>query len=240
MPNAEVRSLVLGSQLFVQQDTNHIQTESIETSYPLFVIHTNHVTTLPNETLFSLCQQIFDTAITTFAIHDAEHVLSHSNNGLRRILCAIFDAEHRAFVLEDSDRILAVLDDDAKSIILAQATAGMVFILRRLADYSTELTPAVFERILRTFTTCEKRTVMLQQIEKAPLWSDCFAKAQIGDMIMNAVHGRAQVDEKSSALVSDVEVEDVDEIATSAMWNDGPHPQRTFGVPDAFTIQVLN
>lgn len=44
-------------------------------------------------------------------------------------------------------------------------------------------------------------------------------------------------DGKQQAVVSVVEVDDVyNELA----FNDGPHPARSFGVPDVFTIMALN
>jgi hypothetical protein len=172
---------------------------------------------------------------------------------LRKMLSAVFDEDHRAFVLDEPDRrILATMTADAKACIFAQAVAGLVCLLRGVAACGVTLSPEVFDARLARFARSPERRAMLDAIEKSPVWSNCFEKAQIGNMIMDAVKGKAVAgagvvsvaarDKKRGAEVSVVEVgspkQDVH--AEKQLWDDGPHLQRNFGVPDVFQIMVLN
>lgn len=169
---------------------------------------------------------------------------------LRRMLSSIFDADHRAFVLDDPDpRILETMDADAKACIFAQAVAGLVYLLRKVATCSCTLSREVFDAKLARFAASDERRVMLDAIEKSPVWSNCFEKAHIGNMIMDAINGKpvagadvvsAAADKKRSTAVSVVEVSAEKDVSTKQLWDDGPHLQRNFGVPDVFQIMVLN
>lgn len=170
---------------------------------------------------------------------------------LRKMLSSIFDADHRAFVLDDPDpRILATMDADAKACIFAQAVAGLVYLLRKVATCSCTLSREVFDAKLARFAASEERRVMLDAIEKSPVWSNCFEKAHIGNMIMDAINGKrvagegvvsaAADNKKRSTEVSVVEVGAGQDLSTKQLWDDGPHLQRNFGVPDVFQIMVLN
>ncbi|KUI60180.1 hypothetical protein VP1G_07408 [Cytospora mali] len=221
--------------------------ETIETSYPLFVIHTNHVATIPDETLFHLCRCIFASALQKLPVSNQDSI---DFLCLRRILSAVFDADHRAFVLDEADpRILANMDADAKACVFAQAIAGIVYFLRKVATCSCTLSPEVFEAKLKHFAESEERKTMLKAIETSPVWSNCFEKANIGNMIMDAVNGKAVAGadvvtpynkkEGDRPTVSVMPV-DEDDIVSKQVWEDGQQLQRTFGVPDVFTIMVLN
>ncbi|KAJ0117433.1 hypothetical protein J7T55_003847 [Diaporthe amygdali] len=220
--------------------------ETIETSYPLFVIHHNHVTTIPDETIFHLCRCIFASALQKLPVQNQDAI---DFLCLRKMLSSIFDADHRAFVLDEPDqRILATMDADAKACIFAQAIAGLVYLLRKVATCSHTLSPEVFDAKLQRFAASEERKVMLDAIEKSPVWSNCFEKAHIGNMIMDAVSGKpvagaevvaAPENKKRGTEVSVVEVSEQD-LVTKQLWDDGPHMQRDFGVPDVFQIMVLN
>ncbi|PSR81365.1 hypothetical protein BD289DRAFT_484473 [Coniella lustricola] len=214
----------------------------IEASYPLFVIHTNHVTTLADSTLYSLCRQIYDVAITKLSLTSYTNVLS-----MRAILSATFDTNHRAFVHDDSEntqRILAALGSDSRGCIFAQAIAGMVSFLRSIAECTAAAPsrPLTAERVaakLGAFEAGEEREAMLASVEANPVWSDCFEKAQIGSIIMQAIgiNPAGSVHDKHETTVS---VTAVDDVYNEPAFNDGPHPTRNFGVPDVFTIMALN
>lgn len=214
------------------------------------MIHTNRVTTLPDTSLFALCQQIYDSALHNLALAPYAPLLS-----LQAILTATFDPTHRAFVLDDSpdtQRILAVLDADARACILAQAVAGVVHFLRTVAACSSSSSsPLTKERVdakLRRFAEGEARRAMLEAVETSPVWTDCFEKAQISELILGAVmmaggqdDGVAVVPaekEGDTAAVSVVELGD--DLVNEPVFNDGPHLKRDLGVPDVFTIMVLN
>ncbi|ROV91858.1 hypothetical protein VMCG_09165 [Cytospora schulzeri] len=230
--------------------------ETIETSYPLFTIHTNHVSTIPEETIFHLCRCIFASALQKLPVSNQDSITFLC---LRRILSAIFDADHRAFVLDDAEadpRVLATLTPDAKACVFAQAIAGIVFFLRKVATCSATLSPEVFEAKLQRFAASEERTRMLRAIEKSPVWTNCFEKANIGNMIMDAVKGKAiagadvvapplptkkEGGSVSHPIVSVTQVvEGDDEIMSKQLWDDGHQIKRNFGVPDVFTVMVLN
>lgn len=218
-----------------------IAVATIETSHPLFVIHTNRVTTLPDTSLFALCQQIYDSALQNFSLTPASHLLS-----LQSILTATFDPTHRAFVLDDSpdtQRILAVLDADARACIFAQAIAGVVSFLRTVAECTSPLTKERVEAKLRRFAQSEARHAMLEAVETSPVWTDCFEKAQISSLILKAVAGQSNVagvaeKKEEDASVSVVELDK--DLVNEPVFNDGPHLKRDLGVPDVFTIMVLN
>lgn len=174
---------------------------------------------------------------------------------LRRILSAVFDADHRAFVLDEADpRILASMDPDAKACIFAQAIAGIVYFLRKVATCSATLSPDVFEAKLQRFAAGEERARMLEAIEKSPVWSNCFEKAHIGNMIMDAVNGKSVAGADVVAVpqykkegadhptvsVAEVFEGDNTEIMSKQLWDHSQRIQRNFGVPDVFTIMVLN
>lgn len=226
---------------------NKPNTETIETSYPLFVIHHNHVTTIPDETIFHLCRCIFASALQKLPVQNQDAI---DFLCLRKMLSAIFDADHRAFVLDEPDpRILATMDADAKACIFAQAIAGLVHLLRKVATCSSTLSPQVFDAKLRRFAESDERRIMLDAIEKSPVWSNCFEKAHIGSMIMDAISGKpvagaevvaAAADKKRATEVSVVEVIAEQDLVSKQLWDDGPHMQRDFGVPDVFQIMVLN
>lgn len=218
-----------------------IATATIETSHPLFVIHTNRVTTLPDTSLFALCQQIYDSAVQNLSLAPVSHLLS-----LQSILTATFDPTHRAFVLDDSpdtQRILAVLDADARACIFAQAIAGMVYFLRTVAECTSPLTKERVDAKLRRFAESEARHTMLEAVEVSPVWTDCFEKAQISNLILKVVTGRsnvADVVEKKKEGIAVSVVELGDDLVNEPVFNDGPHLKRDLGVPDVFTIMVLN
>lgn len=221
--------------------------ETIETSYPLFVIHHNHVTTIPDETIFHLCRCIFASALQKLPVQNQSAI---DFLCLRKMLSSVFDEDHRAFVLDEPDpRILATMDADAKACIFAQAVAGLVYLLRKVATCSVTLSPEVFDAKLARFAASEERRVMLDAIEKSPVWSNCFEKAHIGNMIMDAIKGKAvagadvvsaAADKKRGTQVSVVEISPKPDMADKQLWDDGPHLQRNFGVPDVFQIMVLN
>lgn len=209
---------------------------TIETSYPLFVIHTNHVTTLPAVPLHTLCEQIYTTALSKLSLHPIAHLLS-----LRAILTATLDPAHAPFVLPSpsSAPLLAALPEDARGPLFAQAIAGIVSFLGAIATCPS---PATEERVtikLERFATSDERRRMLKEIEGSAIWGDCFEKAQIGGLIMRVIGvEEEEVVEKS---IGDVNVVEVNELAEApALWHDGPHLKREFGVPDRFTIMMLN
>lgn len=205
------------------------------------MIHTNKVTTIPDTSLFALCQQIYNTALQNLSLTPYSNLLS-----LQSILTATFDPTHRAFVLDDSpdtQRILAVLDADARACIFAQAIAGMVHFLRTVAECTSPLTKERVDAKLRRFAESDARHAMLQTIETSPVWTDCFEKAQISSLIMRAVTSQQQEavvveKEEEDATVSVVELGD--DLVHEPVFNDGPHLKRDLGVPDVFTIMVLN
>lgn len=166
---------------------------------------------------------------------------------MRAILAATFDLDHRPFVLDDSpdtQRILAALDADSRGCIFAQAIAGIVSFLRSIAECiaalpSHPLTPERVAAKLKVFEASEARKEMLEAIETNPTWSDCFEKAQIGSIIMHAI-GIDAVDELNGKQQAVVSVVEVDDVYNDPVFNDGPHPTRSFGVPDVFTIMALN
>lgn len=214
---------------------------TIETSHPLFVIHTNRVTTLPDASLFSLCQQIYNSALQNLSLAPYTHLLS-----LQSILTATFDPTHRAFVLDDSpdtQRILAVLDADARACIFAQAIAGMLHFLRTVAECTSPLTQERIDAKLRRFAQSEARHTMLEAIENSHVWTDCFEKAQISNLILKEITGQnkvATVVEKKDEASTVSVVELGNDLVNEPIFNDGPHLKRDLGVPDVFTIMVLN
>lgn len=81
---------------------------------------------------------------------------------------------------------------------------------------------------------------MLKEVEGSAVWADCFEKAQIGKMIMQVI-GVEEEDDEAEKEAAEVKVMEVDEFAEApALWHDGPHLKREFGVPDRFTIMMLN
>lgn len=230
----------------------------VETSYPLFVIHTNHVTTIPDTPLYTLCEQIHAAALANLSLAPHASLLP-----LRAILSATFDSSHRAFVLgadPATQRILAALDADARACVFAQAVAGLVAVLRAVAVAverapSHTLTPQRVDAELRRFEA-GRRDAMLEAIETSPVWSDCFEKAQIGELILraaggeggkrsgtatptSAVDGAVVAEEKKVAAKVDV-VEIGPDVVNEPIYNDGPHLERDFGVPGVFSIMALN
>lgn len=81
---------------------------------------------------------------------------------------------------------------------------------------------------------------MLKEVEGTAVWGDCFEKAQIGKMIMRVI-GLEEEEDEAEKEATEVKVVEVDEFAEApALWHDGPHLKREFGVPDRFTIMTLN
>lgn len=94
---------------------------------------------------------------------------------------------------------------------------------------------------LARFAASEERRRMLKAVEGSAVWGDCFEKAQIGEVIMRAVGVEKKAEELAKKRVGEVSVVEVDEFAEApALWHDGPHLKREFGVPDQFTIMMLN
>lgn len=136
--------------------------------------------------------------------------------------------------------LLAALPADARAPLFAQAIAGIVAFLGAMATCPS---PATAERVavkLERFAAGADRRRILDAVEGSPVWGDCFEKAQIGRMIMAAVG--VSEDSKKKVVGSEVSVVEVDEAASEApaLWHDGPHLRRELGVPDQFTIMVLN
>lgn len=137
-----------------------------------------------------------------------------------------------------------MLDADARACIFAQAIAGVVHFLRTALECRSPLTAERVAAKLRRFEAGAERTSMLEAIEKSPVWSDCFEKAQIGEMIMQAACEATHTvvadvaDVKHDATVEVVEIGP--DVAADPVFNDGPHLGSSNGVPGVFSIMVLN
>lgn len=84
---------------------------------------------------------------------------------------------------------------------------------------------------------------MLEEIEKSHMWSDCFEKAQIGEMIMQAACGKTVVSDAADVIKHDATIDVVEigpDVATDPVFNDGPHLGSSNGVPGVFSIIALN
>lgn len=84
---------------------------------------------------------------------------------------------------------------------------------------------------------------MLEAIENSHVWTDCFEKAQISNLILKEITGQnkvATVVEKKDEASTVSVVELGNDLVNEPVFNDGPHLKRDLGVPDVFTIMVLN
>ncbi|KAJ4419505.1 hypothetical protein N0V82_004950, partial [Gnomoniopsis sp. IMI 355080] len=123
------------------------------------------------------------------------------------------------------------------------AIAGLVSFLGAIATCPS---PATAERVavkMERFAASEERRRMLKAVEGSAVWGDCFEKAQIGEVIMRAVGVEKKEEEEvaEKKRVGEVSVVEVEEFAEApALWHDGPHLKRELGVPDQFTIMMLN
>lgn len=215
------------------------------------MIHTNHVTTLPDTPIYTLCEQVYAAALAQLSLGPHAHLFP-----LRAILSATFDSSHRPLVLDatpDAQRILALLDADARACVFAQAVAGTVAVLRAAATCRSPLTPERAAAKLRRFEEDPHRATMLQAVETSPVWSDCFEKAQIGELILRAACGVEEagparavatpevVEVSSGKDAATVDVAEVGaDVINDPVFNDGPHLAKGFGVPGVFSIMALN
>lgn len=205
---------------------------------------------MPDKSIYTLCEEIYAAAISQLSLATQAHHLP-----LRAILSATFDASHRPLVLDatpEAQRILTLLDADARACVFAQAIAGIVAVLRSAVRHGGRSVAAE----LRRFEDGAQRVAMLRAVETSPVWSDCFEKAQIGELILRAAcegEHEEEVQEEAVAAVRALTPEAVSkeaakvdvveigpDVVNEPVFNDGPHLERNFGVPGVFSIMALN
>ncbi|KLU90907.1 hypothetical protein MAPG_09432, partial [Magnaporthiopsis poae ATCC 64411] len=164
---------------------------AVDASMNLFTLDAGQVGTASETSLLSLITQWLPLAVETFGLAPAPTAAGSSSkavllqpSAVEAMLNAVFDLDVRPLVVGADDahaaEALSALEPSARARLLAQAVAGIVSILHRIAllvDFhrqqqeqqqpgeSSEVTPAVLARELLHFSESPARRRVLDRLE---------------------------------------------------------------------------
>ncbi|KAG7146527.1 hypothetical protein HYQ46_004672 [Verticillium longisporum] len=203
---------------------------SVESVMPYFTVSMGQAA-ITSPSLWKTLLRSYSHINQTYNLQDSHGVLS-CQAGLKSILNTTFDREAQAFLDRHSEN-LDVLDDSlngpAKARLLARAVAGVVAVFEHLSACRGEITQEVFDQQVQHFAESDQCRRIIAKIEESKVFSRCYAKSQLADVICQAVEDGS--DTASLGLGED------DQAAIE--WA-SELPSRNMGLPWGFTILALN
>lgn len=230
----------------------------------LFTLDTGKVGTASETSLLSLINQWLPSAAETFGLAAAPAPAAATDDddggsskavllrpsAVEAMLNAVFDLDVRSLVVADDAHAasaLSALDPSARARLLAQAVAGIVSILHRLAllvgfhdqqqQERAEVTPAVLARELLLFAESPARRRVLDRLEHhcgGVFGGACLMKRDLAAVILAAVScGDVHFQPPAHAPCFD------DYASDGFGWSEA-RPASDMGVPYGFTIMALN
>ncbi|KAM0270641.1 hypothetical protein ACHAQH_009357 [Verticillium albo-atrum] len=204
--------------------------QSVESVMPYFTVSMGQAA-ITSPSIWKTLLRSFSHINQTYNLQDPQDILS-SHASLKSILQTTFDREAEAFLDRHSES-LDVLDDSlngpAKARLLARAVAAIVAVFDHLSIYRGEITQETFDHHVQQFAKSDQCRRIISKIEESRVFSRCYAKSQLADVICQAVEDG--VDTASLGLGED------DQAAIE--WA-SELPSRNMGLPWGFTILALN
>lgn len=226
----------------------------------LFTLDTGKVDTASETSLLSLITRWLPSAVETFGLAAAPAPTADGGSSkavllqpsaVEAMLNAVFDLGVRPLVVADDAHAasaLSALEPSARARLLAQAVAGIVSILHRLAllvDFHNqqqqeraEVTPAVLARELLYFAESPARVRVLDRLGHhcggGVFGGACLMKRDLAAVILAAVScGDVHFQPPAHTPCFD------DYASDGFGWSEA-RPASDMGVPYGFTIMVLN
>ncbi|KAH6686741.1 hypothetical protein F5X68DRAFT_11968 [Plectosphaerella plurivora] len=204
---------------------------SIENVIPVFTVTMGKASVEIPNSVWETLGQTSDKLAKSYNLNDPESIMS-SRNTLQRILAATFDRDELAFLTQHS-QALDLLDDSLDGITraheLAQAIAGMVTILEKVAAIGRQVDASLVNDEIRHFAESEHRRRIAQTIEGSRVFARCYDRSQITDLILRAVEDKE--DSQWESLADDEQ---------AAIGWASELPSRNMGLPWGFSILALN
>ncbi|KAL8369608.1 hypothetical protein RB595_000101 [Gaeumannomyces hyphopodioides] len=224
---------------------------AVDASMSFFTLDTGKVGTTSETSLLSIIAQWLPEAVKTFGLTAAgSSAVLLQPSAVEAMLNAVFDLDVRPLVVADdahAAEALAALEPEARARLLAQAVAGVVSILHRLAlvvefqqqqsGAPAEVTAAVLGRELLHFADAPARRRVLDRLEHhcgGVFGGACLMKRDIAAVILAAV-SCGDVHFQSPAHTPSF-----DDYASDGFGWSEARPASDMGVPYGFTIMALN
>ncbi|KAM0327023.1 hypothetical protein ACHAQA_006146 [Verticillium albo-atrum] len=188
-------------------------------------------TAITSTSIWETLLRCFSHINQSYNLQDPNAILS-SQDSLRSLLKTTFDRDAQAFLARHSEN-LDVLDDSlngpTKARLLARAVAGIVAVFDHLSSSRGDITQEVFDHHVQHFANSDKCRRIISKIEESRVFTRCYAKSQIADVICNAV--------EDGPDTVDLGLDEDDKAAIE--WA-SELPSRNMGLPWGFTILALN
>ncbi|EJT82532.1 hypothetical protein GGTG_02505 [Gaeumannomyces tritici R3-111a-1] len=223
---------------------------AVDASMSFFTLDTGKVGTTSETSLLSIISQWLPEAVKTFGLSAGSSAVLLQQSAVEAMLNAVFDLDVRPLVVADdahAAEALAALEPEARARLLAQAVAGVVSILHRLAlavefhqqqqsGEPAEVTPAVLGRELLHFADAPARRRVLDRLDHCGgvFGGACLMKRDIAAVILAAVScGDVHFQPPTHTPSFD------DYASDGFGWSEA-RPASDMGVPFGFTIMALN
>lgn len=205
---------------------------SATASLPYFSIEACNSLSITDSTLISILTTFYTTnLLPIFRPRDPHNILPSS---LIRFLTSIFDTTTRGIILETESQIQERIDGHSKAVLLAQAVAGLIAIVRRLSG-NGEISQGVVSRELQLYSESEERRRMLEAVEGSHLFGYCLSKREVCELIVAAVEG-----EDRKAMLPRTTLGEDDIFARCGVEKVGGRMCQDMGLPWGFTIMAIN
>ncbi|KAL8420739.1 hypothetical protein RB594_003514 [Gaeumannomyces avenae] len=223
---------------------------AVDASMSFFTLDTGKVGTTSETSLLSIISQWLPEAVKTFGLGAGSSAVLLQPSAVEAMLNAVFDLDVRPLVVADdahAAEAVAALEPEARARLLAQAVAGVVSILHRLAlavefqqqqqsGEPAEVTPAVLGRELLHFADAPARRRVLDRLDHCGgvFGGACLMKRDIAAVILAAVScGDVHFQPPTHTPSFD------DYASDGFGWSEA-RPASDMGVPFGFTIMALN
>ena len=173
-----------------------------ETASAYFSVDTGHARKLPGMDMRDILPNFFTKAIQLFNMRDPTATLADPTL-LRRALDATFDASQKALLTDSlgssgtsSSSLVLNLSPHERAVLLAQALAGALLFLHRLADSQWPydaflapytLTPGAVARQLEELRGGRERREALETVEASTVFTTCALRKGVADLLVRAV-----------------------------------------------------
>lgn len=228
-----------------------------DTAADYFEVDTGHARKMHGVDMRDILPNFFSKAVQLFNICDPAALLADATL-LPRALDATFDASQKPLLAEclsrsgtEPDTMLAGLNPHERAVFLAQALAGVVHFLHRLAGAQWPhqdspaapcvLTPRAVARELDAIRAGREKREVLETVEASTIFTACSLRREAADLIVRAVRNADQVESAhhhgaSRAIVVEDDSE-LQEISLSFVNDTGPDDMV---LPCGLTILPLN
>ncbi|GAB1320905.1 hypothetical protein MFIFM68171_11115 [Madurella fahalii] len=228
-----------------------------DTAASYFEVDTGHARKMHGVDMRDILPNFFSKAVQLFNMRDPAAVLADAAL-LPRVLDETFDSSQKPLLAEclgrsgtESGTILLNLSPHERAVLLAQALAGVVLFLHRLAGAQwphqdapgapSELTQRAMARELETVRLGREKREVLETVEASTVFTTCSLRKEIADLIVRAIRNADKFEAAhhhgaSRAIVVEDDSE-LQEISLSFVNDKGPDDMV---LPCGLTILPLN